>query len=197
MDVCATSEVDPLISVLLNIFDTRQAVLALAQRLVFREIQSAGMDHRNTISLRLMLPYFLTASPTELFRENKLINMLLSAIVNQHGYRYLRTVLESLVKETVQMLDDTTFELDPAKIQPGDDLETNRRVVLKLAQSFIDCIIASAPRLPSSVLSPDFIPLFLADYVSFLFEVGSSSIFVTIYLLQCNKFFHWIQNLRR
>jgi neurofibromin 1 len=114
----------------------------------------------------------LTASPAELFRENTLINRLLSAFVNQHGYRYLRSILEPLVGETLRVLEDTTLELDPAKLQPGDDLEANSRRVSELAQIFIDRIIASSPRLPSSVLFPLQLYVKLISLLAFLFGVG-------------------------
>lgn len=88
----------------------------------------------------------------KLFRESNLINSLLSAVVNQHGYRYLCTVLEPLIEQTLGGLKDKSFELDTTKLRPGEDLEANRRFVSHLAQTFTDGIIASAPRLPSLVL---------------------------------------------
>lgn len=151
--VCSSSEFNLLTSALLNIFDTRQALLGFARQLVSREIDQAGMK-----SITLTILYYssrwnsLTESPTKLFRENNFINHTLSAIVNQHGYRFIRTVLEPLIEQTLQRLEDKSFELDPTKLQPGEDLEANRRLIWDLAQSFIHGIIASAPSIPSLVL---------------------------------------------
>ncbi|KAF8577060.1 hypothetical protein K439DRAFT_586493 [Ramaria rubella] len=124
------AEIDSLVTVLLNVFDTRRAMLTLLRRLISHEVREA-------------------TTPAGLFRANNLCNRLLSAFANQHGYWYLRSIIKPLVDKIRDLYTVTNFELDPKKLHPSDNLDENYVLVSELAQSIINDILASTLELPS------------------------------------------------
>ncbi|KAG8218508.1 hypothetical protein J3R82DRAFT_4145 [Butyriboletus roseoflavus] len=127
-ECCPASEVDMMISVLMNIFDTRASLVALLKTMIDREIAH-------------------TASDADLFRSNSTCTRFLSAFARIHGYNYLRSLILPLIKTMTSMPPGHAYDLDPAKT-PKHKLEQNQRDVEFIASSFLEIIGSSVPALP-------------------------------------------------
>ncbi|KEP55513.1 RasGAP domain protein [Rhizoctonia solani 123E] len=127
-NVCPSHEIDNLIHVILNIFDTRKSLLRLMKALIDREVAQ-------------------TSSESNLFRSNSMCMRILSAFARMHGYNYIRQVLSPLFAQMVAMPDDRSYELDP-KRPDGKNVEENAKSLSIIAQAFLNVICDSAPILP-------------------------------------------------
>jgi hypothetical protein len=85
-----------------------------------------------------------------LFRSNSTCTKFLSAFAKIHGYSYLRSLVQPLIKSMLSMPAGCSYELDPTKA--GDqDLEQNKKNIELIASSFLSIIGASVPALPALV----------------------------------------------
>lgn|SRR6266550_5691054 len=85
-----------------------------------------------------------------LFRSNSTCTRFLSAFAKVHGYSYLRSLIQPLIKSMLSMPAGCSYELDPSKA--GDqDLEQNKKNIELIASSFLSIIGASVPTLPALV----------------------------------------------
>ncbi|TFY83118.1 hypothetical protein EWM64_g893 [Hericium alpestre] len=128
-EICPPGEVDVIIPVLLNIFDTRLSLMNLMTTLVDREVAR-------------------TENEAELFRGNSTCTRLLSSFARLHGYTYLRSLIIPLVKNMTSMPPGRGYELDPTKAGQ-QNVEQNRKNVELVASSFLEIITSSTPALPS------------------------------------------------
>ncbi|KAG6336483.1 hypothetical protein ID866_2597 [Astraeus odoratus] len=127
-ECCPPTEVDMMISVLMNIFDTRASLMALLKTMIDREIAH-------------------TISDADLFRSNSTCTRFLSAFARIHGYNYLRSLISPLINAMAAMPPGHAYDLDPVRVSP-DKLEQNQKDVEFIASSFLDIISASVPALP-------------------------------------------------
>ncbi|KAF9226729.1 hypothetical protein BS17DRAFT_500836 [Gyrodon lividus] len=127
-ECCPANEVDMMISVLMNIFDTRASLVALLKTMIDREIAH-------------------TASDADLFRSNSTCTRFLSAFARIHGYNYLRSLIVPLIKTMASMPQGHAYDLDPVKT-PKHKLDQNQRDVEFIASSFLEIISSSVPALP-------------------------------------------------
>ncbi|EGO02251.1 hypothetical protein SERLA73DRAFT_166724 [Serpula lacrymans var. lacrymans S7.3] len=127
-ECCPASEVDIMISVLMNLFDTRTSLMALLKTMIDREIAH-------------------TDNETALFRSNSTCTRFLSAFAKIHGYSYLRSLIIPLIKTMTSMPPGHGYELDPAKAGE-QDVKQNQHNVEIVASSFLEIITSSVPALP-------------------------------------------------
>lgn len=127
-NVCPAHELENLIHVILNIFDTRKSLLRLLKALIDREVAQ-------------------TTSESNIFRSNSMCMRVLSAFARMHGYNYLRQILSPLISQMVAMPADRSYELDP-KRPDGRNVEENAKNLSIIAQAFLNVICESAPILP-------------------------------------------------
>ncbi|KAF9238786.1 hypothetical protein BU15DRAFT_88233 [Melanogaster broomeanus] len=118
-ECCPPNEVDMMISVLMNIFDTRC--------FAHREIAHTA--------------------DADLFRSNSTCTRFLSAFARIHGYNYLRSLILPLLKTMVSMPPGHAYDLDPTKT-PKHKLDQNQKDVEFIASSFLEIISSSVPALP-------------------------------------------------
>ncbi|KAH9927288.1 uncharacterized protein B0H18DRAFT_1161603 [Fomitopsis serialis] len=127
-EVCPASEVDSLISVMLNLFDTRSALMTLLKNMIDLEVSRTDSD-------------------TALFRGNTTCTRFLSAFANIYGYNYLRSLIIPLIKTMTSMPPGHGYELDPAKV--GEEIATaNRETIQFITSSFLQIILSSIPAVP-------------------------------------------------
>lgn len=133
-----------MISVLLNVFDTRASLLSLIKAMIEREVSHTGI---RVISLSLHELSDLADTEANLFRSNSTCTRFLSAFAKIHGYNYLRDLVQPLIKTMVDMPPGHGYELDPGKV--GEDVATsNQRNVEIVATSFLKIVTSSVPAIP-------------------------------------------------
>ncbi|KAJ4479043.1 hypothetical protein J3R30DRAFT_2708420 [Lentinula aciculospora] len=128
-ETCPPGEVDSMIAVLLNLFDSRASLIKLIKAMIDREVAR-------------------TENEASLFRSNSTCTRFLSAFARIHGYNYLRTLISPLVKCMESLPAGQGYELDPAKAGQQNVVQ-NRRNVEFVAQSFLEIIGSSTSALPS------------------------------------------------
>lgn len=87
-----------------------------------------------------------TKDPTTLFRGNSVSTKLMSAFTKMTGEKYLN----SIIIETLQKLvdSDLSYEIDPVKAEPGDEIDENQFRLIQACQDFLDLCILSIDQVP-------------------------------------------------
>ncbi|KAG9027475.1 Ras GTPase activating protein ira2 [Tulasnella sp. JGI-2019a] len=128
-ETCPQNDVEDMINVILNIFDTRGTLVALLKTLIDREVtqtsDEAGLFRRNSMSLRM-----------------------LSAFARLHGYNYIRALLLPLVNQMSAMPPGHSYEMDPSRVREGESLEENEASLTLICQAFLDVICESVAIIP-------------------------------------------------
>jgi hypothetical protein len=109
---------------------------------------------------------------------------LLGAFAKKHGYNYLRDLLSPLVQQLTVAPSNHSYELDPSKLRPGDDVAENVKNLKHIVQAFLDVICASAGALPPCV--PSWNAGFSTDPALFSSEL--SGIFASTFRLACMSY---------
>lgn len=145
-ETCPPSEVEMMISVLLNIFDSRPSLMNLIKLMIEREVAQTGKDISFFVKYMILM-LSLADNESSLFRSNSTCTRFLSAFARLHGYQYLRSLIQPLMDTMVQMPPGTGYEIDPTKAV-GQDIAHNQRNVEYVASTFLGLISSSLPALP-------------------------------------------------
>ena len=80
-----------------------------------------------------------------LFRGNSLASKIMAFCFKIYGASYLQGLLEPLIRP---LLTETnlSFEVDPARLDPTEDIQVNRQNLIALTQRVFDVIVSSADR---------------------------------------------------
>lgn len=148
-EVCPPGEVDQIISVLLNMFDTRSTLISLLKAMIDKEISRTG--EYTLWSIDVIIETF-SDSETALFRSNSTCTRFLSAFAKIYGYSYLRDLIVPLIKTMSSLPPGHCYDLDPTKA-PNPDLAQNQFDLVTVADSFLTITIASVPAFPPYVQS--------------------------------------------
>ncbi|KAG8886533.1 Ras GTPase activating protein ira2 [Tulasnella sp. 331] len=128
-ETCPQNDVEDMISVILNIFDTRGTLVALLKALIDREVTQ-------------------TMDEAGLFRRNSMSTRMLSAFARLHGYNYIRALLLPLITQMSAMPPGHSYELDPSRIREGESVEENEVSLTLICQAFLDVICESVAIIP-------------------------------------------------
>lgn len=101
------------------------------------------------------VPYWYTylisllASESDLFRKTSIATRLLSVFAKNYGGDYVRSVLHPVFQQLAEKpAEERTFELDPSKVGPGEDVTKNKQNVVNATEMFLNAICASANEAP-------------------------------------------------
>ncbi|KAJ7181585.1 hypothetical protein C8R43DRAFT_1229418 [Mycena crocata] len=129
-ETCPPAEVEIMISVMLNLFDTRGSLMTLLKHMIDREVAH-------------------TDSEAALFRSNSTCTRFLSAFAKVHGYAYLRSLIIPLIKSMASVPAGHGYELDPERPDVGEaKAAQNLENVKFVAASFLEIITSSLLALP-------------------------------------------------
>ncbi|KAJ7302887.1 hypothetical protein DFH08DRAFT_70201 [Mycena albidolilacea] len=144
-ETCPPAEVEMMISVLLNLFDTRGSLMALFKHMIDREISHAENE-------------------AALFRSNSTCTRFLSAFAKVHGYEYLRSLIIPLIKSMASLPPGQSYELDPDKPDVGE---------AKAAQNLENVKLVAAPFLESITSSIEVLPPMFREISAYISTVVS------------------------
>ncbi|XP_023313062.1 neurofibromin isoform X2 [Anoplophora glabripennis] len=132
-NVVTTSQMDELARVFVTLFDAKHLLSPLLWNMFYREVEVS--DCMQT-----------------LFRGNSLGSKIMAFCFKIYGASYLQTLLEPLIRP---LLDDPccSFEVDPARLEPNEDIEENRQNLIALTQKVFDAIVSSADKFPPQLRS--------------------------------------------
>lgn len=132
-NVVPTAQMDELARVFVTLFDAKHLLSPLLWNMFYREVEIS--DCMQT-----------------LFRGNSLGSKIMAFCFKIYGASYLQTLLEPLI---TPLLDEpfVSFEVDPARLEPTENIEVNRQNLMALTQKVFDAIIASADKFPPQLRS--------------------------------------------
>lgn len=134
-NVVTTAQMDELARVLVTLFDAKHLLSPLLWNMFYREVEVS--DCMQT-----------------LFRGNSLGSKIMAFCFKIYGASYLQMLLEPLIRP---LLDDQEeeicFEVDPARLEPNEDIEEHRNNLIALTQKVFDAIINSSDRFPPQLRS--------------------------------------------
>ncbi|CAK7566094.1 MAG: Ras GTPase activating protein ira2, partial [Sporothrix epigloea] len=129
--VCPSSEVDELTISLLNVFESRGQGYELLEAVIKLEVEE-------------------TENESELLRRTCVATKMLSVYAKWKGSAYLKATLQKVVERLMMTSKDLDFELDPTRAKPQDELKMNAVQLQIVAKVFIDDIITSSSKIPTS-----------------------------------------------
>ncbi|KAH9628773.1 hypothetical protein HF086_005398 [Spodoptera exigua] len=91
-----------------------------------------------------------------LFRGNSLGSKIMAFCFKIYGYGYLQNLLEPLITALLDQAEergDISFEVDPARLDPNQDIEMNRSNLIDLTKEVFDRIVGSADKFPPQLRS--------------------------------------------
>ncbi|CAH2003701.1 unnamed protein product [Acanthoscelides obtectus] len=132
-NVVTTCQMDELARVFVTLFDAKHLLSPLLWNMFYREVEVS--DCMQT-----------------LFRGNSLGSKIMAFCFKIYGASYLQTLLEPLISP---LLDYPlcSFEVDPARLEPNEDIEENRQNLIALTQRVFDGIVNSAEKFPPQLRS--------------------------------------------
>lgn len=149
------SDLDEVAHILLTCFESRQRTLPLLKAVIEREVANTGnpIGMFNVDNIVILFTFSTTPleSETELFRRTSMATRLLSAYAKAYGSEYMKATLQKAMEIMVNKpAEEKTFELDPSKVESGEDIARNKQIVIDTTDLFLNAICAStndAPRL--------------------------------------------------
>ncbi|KAM3956254.1 LOW QUALITY PROTEIN: neurofibromin 1 [Aphomia sociella] len=136
-NVVSTSQMDELARVFVTLFDAKHLLAPLLWNIFYREVEVS--DCMQT-----------------LFRGNSLGSKIMAFCFKIYGYGYLQALLEPLISSLLDQAEgepELSFEVDPARLDPNQDIEVNRSNLIDLTKEVFDRIINSADKFPSQLRS--------------------------------------------
>ncbi|XP_020613799.1 neurofibromin-like [Orbicella faveolata] len=130
--VVPAQQMDELAHVLVTLFDDRQILPQLLNNLFAMEVYS-------------------TEGMQTLFRGNSLSSKTMAYCFKAFGGNYLHTLLAPLIAPMYK--ERISFEVDPTRLEKGQNVEENRNNLIKAAQKFINEIVISAESFPIQLRS--------------------------------------------
>ncbi|XP_065116708.1 neurofibromin isoform X2 [Paramisgurnus dabryanus] len=135
-NVVPCSQWDELARVLVSLFDSRHLLYQLLWNMFSKEVELAD-------------------SMQTLFRGNSLASKIMTFCFKVYGATYLQKLLEPLLRGVItgsewQMI---SFEVDPTRLETGENLEENQRNLLRMADRFFQAIIGSSGEFPPQLRS--------------------------------------------
>ncbi|KAI9323567.1 hypothetical protein BX666DRAFT_2016762 [Dichotomocladium elegans] len=129
-DVCPSSDIDEVANVLLTCFASRNKTLVLLQAVIEKEVNN-------------------TTSESDLFRKTSIATRLLSVFGKNYGSDYVRSALQPVFQTLSERPpEEKTFELDPSKVGPGEDVAKNKQNVVSATEVILNAICGSANDAP-------------------------------------------------
>ncbi|XP_033102144.1 neurofibromin-like [Anneissia japonica] len=133
-NVVPSTQMDELARVFVTLFDAKHLLYQLLWNLFSKEVDLA--DCMQT-----------------LFRGNSLCSKIMAFCFKMYGARYLHKILEPLIMDIQSPGMPPSFEVDPTRLEEGENLRSNQRNLLHVAKKFFDTIISAADSFPSQLRS--------------------------------------------
>ncbi|XP_017855685.1 PREDICTED: neurofibromin isoform X1 [Drosophila arizonae] len=133
-NVVTTAQMDELARVLVTLFDAKHLLSPLLWNMFYREVEVS--DCMQT-----------------LFRGNSLGSKIMAFCFKIYGASYLQMLLEPLIRPLLDDQEEICFEVDPARLDPSEDIEEHRNNLIALTQKVFDAIINSSDRFPPQLRS--------------------------------------------
>ncbi|XP_067682311.1 neurofibromin-like isoform X6 [Haliotis asinina] len=137
--VVSNSQMDELARVFVNLFD--------AKRLLYQLLW-------NMFSKEACFQVEIADCMQTLFRGNSLASKIMAYCFRFYGQGYLRELLQPLIMDMFLMdRDNCSYEIDPARLEPGENIDENKKNLLDMTLKVFSAIVGSAQRFPPKLRS--------------------------------------------
>uniref|UniRef100_A0A3Q3R8S4 Neurofibromin 1b n=1 Tax=Monopterus albus TaxID=43700 RepID=A0A3Q3R8S4_MONAL len=133
-NVVPGSQWDELARVLVTLFDSRHLLYQLLWNMFSKEVELAD-------------------SMQTLFRGNSLASKIMTFCFKVYGAAYLQKLLEPLLRGVITTPEHISFEVDPTRLEQGENLEENQSNLLQITERFFQAIIGSSSEFPPQLRS--------------------------------------------
>jgi len=137
-NVVNSAQMDELARVFVTLFDAKHLLSPLLWNMFYREVEVS--DCMQT-----------------LFRGTTLGSKIMAFCFKIFGATYLQGLLEPLIQELIDKNAEeegarlTTFEVDPTRLEEGEDIDVNRLNLMNITQCVFDSIVSSVEVFPSQL----------------------------------------------
>ncbi|XP_071038330.1 neurofibromin isoform X2 [Parasteatoda tepidariorum] len=131
--VVMNPQMDELARVFVTLFDAKHLLAPLLWNMFYKEVE-------------------VTDCMQTLFRGNSLGSKIMAFCFKIYGASYLLSLLDPLLSPLLD-LANVSYEVDPARLEDGEDVEENRRNLLSITQKVFNAIVSSADRFPLQLRS--------------------------------------------
>ncbi|KAF6735969.1 Neurofibromin [Oryzias melastigma] len=133
-NVVPGSQWDELARVLVTLFDSRHLLYQLLWNMFSKEVELAD-------------------SMQTLFRGNSLASKIMTFCFKVYGAAYLQKLLEPLLRGVITTPEHISFEVDPTRLEPEENLKENQGNLLQITERFFQAIIGSSNEFPPQLRS--------------------------------------------
>ncbi|RUS29150.1 hypothetical protein BC938DRAFT_480989 [Jimgerdemannia flammicorona] len=124
-------------------------------RIPYTHIRTEPFSHNWCLACRRGRPkhsiVVMRKNESELFRRTTITTRLVSVFAKNNGAEYMRATLQPVMQDMISKPPaNQRFELDPSKVEQGEDGQRNLENVQKTTDAFLNAICASAHRVPRS-----------------------------------------------
>ncbi|KAJ3346803.1 Ras GTPase activating protein ira2 [Entophlyctis luteolus] len=126
------SDTEDVAGLLLSVFETKGQFLRLLTAAVQAEIDR-------------------TDYAPNLFRQDSMATRLLSVFSKKYGMEYLMNAITPVLDELIDIKSSLSFEIDPDKLAPGENLIVNRKNVTTLVNRLLDNLLCSVEVFPKEL----------------------------------------------
>ena len=134
--VVTNQQMDELARVFVTLFDAKHLLSPLLWNMFYREVE-------------------LSECMQTVFRGSSLGSKIMAFCFKIYGATYLQGLLEPLIQDLIDNADaeTSTFEVDPLRIDPKENIENNQQNLMDITQTVFDAIISSADNFPTQLRS--------------------------------------------
>ncbi|CAH1393434.1 unnamed protein product [Nezara viridula] len=132
-NVVTTAQMDELARVFVTLFDAKHLLSPLLWNMFYREVEVS--DCMQT-----------------LFRGNSLGSKIMAFCFKIYGASYLQNLLEPHIRPLIETTPPS-LEVDPARLDPSEEIEKNRENLTNITQKVFDSIVSSADKFPPQLRS--------------------------------------------
>ncbi|KAI7885566.1 hypothetical protein K492DRAFT_234094, partial [Lichtheimia hyalospora FSU 10163] len=131
---CPAPKIDIIANGLLACLGTRGKITAFMKILITKEVQNTNVE-------------------AQLFRHTSVATHFLSGVAKRCGTEYIQEILYPVFRalNNEELPPNTSFELNPSRLKPDEDIEANRENVAKLTDKLLTAICESADAAPSMI----------------------------------------------
>lgn len=155
-NVVTNSQMDELARVMVTLFDAKHLLAPMLWNMFYREVEVSDcmqtLFRGNSLGSKIMA-FCFKVGVGRFGRRCIWCGVNVFVCLQMFGSNYLQNLLEPLIRPLITDQKDMRFEVDPARLEPDENIETNRANLIALTETVFEAIRKSADRFPPQLRS--------------------------------------------